>query len=124
MNQPSLDKILKAEVFIHSDNQLRVAHLILRYTLISKSYLVSKCVINAKDLRLHQINVVASGFLTTGPNPEGTLTTNPIPEGIPKVALPFERVSEKEATPSQPTIKEGEEVIEVSDSENDFKVFN
>ena len=38
VNQPSLDKILKAEVFVHSDGQLRVAHLILGYTPISKIY--------------------------------------------------------------------------------------
>ena len=37
VNQMSLDKILKAEVFIHSEGQLRVAHLILDYTRISKS---------------------------------------------------------------------------------------
>ena len=29
MNQASLDKILKAEVFIHIDRQLKAAHLIL-----------------------------------------------------------------------------------------------
>ena len=29
VNQLSLDKILKAEVFIHTDDQLRAAHLIL-----------------------------------------------------------------------------------------------
>jgi len=52
------------------------------------------------------------------------LTIEPIPEGIPKVALPFQRVAEEEATPSQPTIEEGEEVVEVSDSEDDFEVFN
>ena len=38
VNQPSLDKILKAKVFVHTDGQLRVAHLIHGYTLISKSY--------------------------------------------------------------------------------------
>ena len=38
VNQPSLDKILKAEVFIHTDGQLRVAHLILDYIPISKSF--------------------------------------------------------------------------------------
>ena len=49
VNQQSLDKILKAEVFVHSDGQLRVAHLILNYTPISKSFQASKCVIKAKD---------------------------------------------------------------------------
>ena len=29
VNQPNLDKILKSEVFVHTNNQLRVAHLIL-----------------------------------------------------------------------------------------------
>ena len=89
VNQPSLDKILKAEVFIHSDDQLRAAHLILSYTPISKSYQAPKRVIKAKDPRLHRISIAALGFLTTGPIPKGTLTTDPIPEGIPKVALPL-----------------------------------
>jgi len=38
--------------------------------------------------------------------------------------LPFQRAAEKEATPSQSTIKEEEEVIEVSDSKDNFEVFN
>ena len=88
VNQPSFDKILKAEVFIHTDGQLRAAHLILDYILISKSFQAPKCIIKAKDPHLHRISVAAPGFLTTGPIPKGTLTTNPIPEGIPKVALP------------------------------------
>ena len=45
VNQPNLDKILKAEVFVHSDGQPRAAHLILRYTPISKSFQALKCVI-------------------------------------------------------------------------------
>ena len=49
VNQPSLDKILKAEVFVHIDGQLRAAHLILDYVPISKSFLVPKCVIKARD---------------------------------------------------------------------------
>ena len=32
VNKQSLDKILKAEVYVHSDSQLRAAHLILGYT--------------------------------------------------------------------------------------------
>ena len=88
VNQPNLDKILKAEVFVHSEGQLRAAHLILGYTSISKSYQVPKCVIKAKNPRLHRISVAVPGFLINGPILEGTLTTNPIPGGIPKVALP------------------------------------
>ena len=29
VNQPNLNKVLKAEVFVHNDEQLRAAHLIL-----------------------------------------------------------------------------------------------
>ena len=80
--------------------------------------------IKAKDPRLHQISVAAPGFLLIGPIPEGVLTTNPILEGIPKVEFPFQRVVEEEATPSQPTIKEEEEVVDISKFEDNFKVFN
>ena len=38
VNQPSLDKILKAEVFVHTEGQLKAAHLILDYIPISKSF--------------------------------------------------------------------------------------
>ena len=64
VNQLSLDKIFKAKVFVHSDGQLRVAHLILGYNLLSSSFQASKCVIKAKDPRLHQISVAALHFLT------------------------------------------------------------
>ena len=127
VSQPNLDKILKAEVFVHSDGQLKAAHLILDYTSISKSYQVPKCVIKAKNPRLHRISVAAPGFLINGPILEGTLTTNPIPEGIPKVALPPQHTI-GEATSSHLAItkeeeEKEEEVVEVSDSEDEFESF-
>ena len=88
VNRPSLDKISKVEVFVHTDEQLRAAHLILDYIPISKTFQVSKCVIKARDPRLQMISVAALGFLITGPIPKGILVTGLIPEGIPKVALP------------------------------------
>ena len=61
------------------------------------------------------INVVVPGFL----NP------SPAPEGVQQIELPFQHTAEEEATPSQPTIKEEEEeIVEVSESEDDFEVFN
>ena len=95
---------------------------------ISKSYQASKCIIKAKDPRLHRISVTTSGFLTTSPIPKGTLTTDPILEGIPKVALPPQYTT-GEATSSHPAItkeeeEKEEEVVEVSDSKDEFKVFN
>ena len=70
--------------------------------------------IKAKDRRLHLINIIVLGFL----NP------SPTPEGVQQVELPFQYTVEEEATPSQPTIKEEEEEVEVSDSKDDFEVFN
>ena len=52
VNRVSLDKILMVEIFVHTDGQLRAAHLILDYVLISKSFLAPKCVIKARDPRL------------------------------------------------------------------------
>lgn len=124
-----MDKILKAEVFVHSNGQLRATHLILDYIPISKTFQVPKCIIKAKDSRLHRINVVAPGFLVTRPVPEGTLATIPILEGIPSVAPPLQCVVE-EATSSQPIVKEEEgkeedrRVVELTDSENEFAIFN
>ena len=115
-----MDKILKAEVFIHFDGQLRGAHLILDYTPISKSFQALKCVIKAKDPRLHRISVVAPGFLIIGPVPEGTLATililegtlatTPIPEGIPRVATEEEE-------------EEDRGVVELTNSEDELVVF-
>ena len=123
VNHQSLDKILKAEVFLHTNSQLRAAHLILDYTPISKSFLAPKCIIKAKDPRPQRISVAALGFLLCGPIPNGTFTTGPIFEGIPKVALPPQQITGV-ATSSRPTDTEEEEVIEVPDSEDEFEVFN
>ena len=78
-----------------------------------------KCVIKARDPRLHQINVAMTSFLISGPIPEGVFTTDPIPEGIPRI----------EASSSGPIVKKNEEeeegeIVEVSDSEDNFEVFN
>ena len=77
---------------------------------------------------MQRISVAALGFLSTGPIPKRTLATTPILEGIPRVALPFQRVAE-EAISSQPTTKEKEEeeendVVEVTDSEDEFAIFD
>ena len=63
-----------------------------------------------------------TSFLISGPIPEGVFTTDPIPEGIPRV----------EASSSGPIVKKNEEeeekeegeIVEVSDSEDNFEVFN
>ena len=119
VNQKSLDKILKAEVFVHTDGQLRATHLILDYIPISKSFQAPKCVIKAKDPQLQLIIVATPGFLITSPVLKGTLTIEPIPEGIPKVASPPQQTI-KVATSSHLA----NTVVEVPNFEDEFEVFN
>lgn len=38
--------------------------------------------------------------------------------------LPFQRTVEEEATPSQPDLNEEVKIVEVSDFDDDFEVFN
>ena len=92
VNKDNLDKILRAEVFVNKDDQLRATHLILGYTSISSNFQASKCVMKAKDPPLHQIIVAVPDFLHPegAPVPEGVLITQPILEGVPKVAFPFQ----------------------------------
>ena len=97
--------------------------MILDYIPISKSFQAPKCVIKAWDPQLQRISVVALGFLISGPIPKGVLTTNPILEGIPMVeassSCPITEKKEKEEEEEE----EGE-IVEVSDSEDDFGVFD
>ena len=111
---------MKAELFIHTDGQLRAAHLILDHILISFSFQALKCQIKARDPRLHLINVAMPGFLNPGSGPQGVL----------KIESLLQCKAEDEVTPFQPATREEEEeekeeeVVEVFDSKDEFEVFN
>ena len=70
--------------------------------------------IKVRDPHLHQINITVPDFFILGP----------FPTGVQQVELLFQHIAEEEATPSQPMIKEEEQVVEVLDSEDKFEVFN
>ena len=70
--------------------------------------------IKARDPHLHQINVVVPSFLVT----------DPILEGVQQIELPLQRTVEEVATPSLLVIKEEEEVVEIFESKDEFKVFS
>ena len=76
VNRPDLETVLKAEVFVNEvDNQVRVAHKILRYDPIQKSFSAPKYVIRAKDPRFHRITVAEHGFLLPkGSSAQGGVT--------------------------------------------------
>ena len=78
VNKESLDRILQFEEFVNeADGKLRAAHIILGYTPISFTFQAPKCVIKAKDPRLHHISVAYKGFivLESIPIPKGTSFT-------------------------------------------------
>ena len=77
VNEPDLTKILKVEIFVHIDRQLKAAHLILGYNPFSTSFQAPKCLIKAADPRLQRISVAHKrfGFIV----PEGV----PIPDVTP-----------------------------------------
>ena len=91
-------------------DQLRVVHLILGYTPISRSFQAPKCVIKAKDPRLHHISVAYEGFVV----PEGI----PIPEGTPLTQPLFVTTPLVGASSSQPVLQEEEEGEEEEEEEN------
>ena len=62
-NESGLNKVLKVEVFVHTDRSLKAAHLILGYTPLSYSFQEPECVIKARDCCLYLINVVVPDFL-------------------------------------------------------------
>ena len=108
-----------------SDGQLRATHLILGYTPISFAFQAPRCVIRAKDSRLHRISVAYEGFVV----PEGislpryTPLTQPLPvatlsTGVPSPS-PILQVEDEEEEEQK---EEG--FVDLTESTNDFEVFN
>ncbi|XP_065633196.1 uncharacterized protein LOC136069049 [Quercus suber] len=143
INRESLDRILRSEVYVNpSDGQLRAAHLILKYTPASTAFQIPKCVIKAKDPRLHCISVAFEGFLVLEgtPIPEGKPFTEPSPKAtlsigalssrsVPQKAREEEE-KEKEAEGEEEEEEEEEEedvpggLVELPDSADEFEVFD
>ena len=109
------------------DGQLRAAHLILGYTPISRAFQASRCVIRAKDPRLHSINVAYEGLAVPEgiPLPRHTPLTQPLPvatlsAGVPSLA-PILQVEEEEEKEQE---EEEEGFVDLTESTDDFEVFN
>ena len=119
INKASIDRILQFEVYINeSDGQLRAAHLILEYTPISRAFQAPRCVIRAKDPRLHRISVAYEGFVVLEgiPLPRNTSFTQPLPVATLSTGVPF---------PSPILqVEEEEGFVDLIESTNEFEVFN
>ena len=71
MNFDLLHRVLRFEIFLHRDGQLRVVHAILDFKPISNRFQVSKHIIKARNSRLILVDVAIEGFIRKPP-PEGT----------------------------------------------------
>ena len=112
-----------------ADGQLRATHVILGYKPISLGFQAPNSVMKANDPCLHHISVANEGFVVL----EGV----PIPEGTPFTHALFMGILSIGASPSQPIVKEEEEekeeeekekkleeIVDLSDSQDEFEVFN
>ena len=104
VNRVDLETILQVVVFVNDkDGQVRVAHKILGYDPIHKSFVDPKHVISANHPRLPKITIVEQGFLIS--------ERSPIPEGIPLVN-------------SSPSLQAAEDEGELDLSEEGFGAFD
>ena len=87
INVPALNYLLKSQIFMNDDGQLRAAYLILNYEPFSRSFLDVGNAIRVNDYRLAYIDVSQPHFLA----PHDLLPVDhPIPQGIPLAAQPIQ----------------------------------
>ena len=126
VNKANLDRVLRFEVYVNeSDCQLRAVHLILGYTLISRAFQAPRCVIRAKDPRLHRISVAYEGFVVPEgiPLPKYPPLTQPLPVATLAAGAtsspPILQVEEEEEAE-----QEEEGFVDLTESTDDYEVFN
>ena len=113
-----------------ADGQLQAAHLILGYTPLSLAFQAPNYIIKARDPRLHRISVAYQEFVIPEgvPIPKDTPCTQPLFVAIPSIGASSsqlvleeeeERKEEEEEEERSP-----EEIVDLSDSSDEFKVFN
>ena len=94
INVPALNYLLRSQIFVNNDGQLRAVHLILDFEPISRSFLDVGNSIRASDHCLARIDASRPNFLA----PYDLLPVDhPIPQGIPLAAQPLQQVPLGEA---------------------------
>ena len=94
INVPALNYLLRLQIFVNDDGQLRAVHLILDLEPISRSFLDVGNSIRIDDYRLARIDVSWPGFLAPYDLPP---VDHPIPQGIPFAAQLLQQVPLGEA---------------------------
>ena len=121
MNFNLLKQVLRSEIFLHRDGQLRIVHVILGFKPISNRIQVSKHVIKARDFRLALVDMAIEGFISE-PHLEGTqLVELPTFKDPQPVVEEITSLDEKVETESEDNTSE--ENIENPDEDEDFEVF-
>ena len=85
----ALNYLLRSQIFVNDDRQLRAAHLILDYEPISRTFLDIDNSIKVNDYRLARIDVSKLGFLALHDLPP---VDHLIPQGIPFAAQPLQQM--------------------------------
>ena len=83
INVSALNYLLRSQIFVNDDGQLRAAHLVLDYEPLSRSFQDIGNAIRANDYRLAHIDVSRPHFLAPHDLPP---VDHPIPQGVPLAA--------------------------------------
>ena len=94
INVPALNYLLRSQIFVNDDRQLRAVHLILDFEPISRSFLNVGNSIRADDHHLARIDVSRPGFLAPY---DLSPVDHPIPQEVPFAVQPLQRVPLEEA---------------------------
>ena len=89
INVPALNYLLRSQIFVNDDGQLRAAHLILDYEPLSRSFLDVGNAIRENDYCLARIDVSRPNFLALYDLPP---VDHPIPQGVPLAVHPIQQV--------------------------------
>ena len=89
INVPALNYLLRSQIFVNNDGQLRAAHLILDYEPLLRSFLDIGNAIRANDYRLARIDMSRPHFLAPHDLPP---IDHPIAQGIPLAAQPIQQM--------------------------------
>ena len=87
INVLALNYLLRSQIFVNDNEQLRATHLILDYEPILRTFLDVGNSIRANDYRLARINVSRPSFLTPRDLPP---VDHLIPQGIPLATQPLQ----------------------------------
>ena len=107
-NVPTLNYLLRSQIFVHNDEQLQAVHLILDYEPLSKTLQEVGNAIRANNYRLARIGVSRPHFMAPYDLPP---VDHPIPQGVPLATQPIQQVSlgiaiAKERTASSSSFEE------------------